>query len=370
MRSSMTKAMLLTLLLSVACVGEPEQTAGSFSWEESVSGMRHALIGTCASNGAGIFAVGGQYAEAAVYRFTGRRWMQEGATLGGQRLRSCWAGGAQRVFAVGQAGNIYHHTAEGWFRDTVPEDVRGATLYSVWGMPDGTAVAVGGGLPSPRDTAVILHYDGSTWNRADASNLRTKTLRGVWGVDGHYWAVGDNGGIAHFDGESWQPQITRVDDRLNGVYGTSANEIYAVGGTGRGLILRWNGSSWVHFDEPSYSLQSAWTKPDRALYVAGDMGFVARYPRVERLPDMQPSDSLSQFPHLRVHAITGLGKAILGAAATMDTGDDGDWRGSIVGHGRSFAGAIFESSAPFPREPDAGVPDASSSDAGPIDAAP
>lgn len=362
------RALTLSLLLAltVSCESEPEQIDHRFSWEESVSGMHHALLGACANDQGGVYAVGGLYAQGALYRFTSQRWIQEAGTLGGERLRSCWAGSAQRVFAVGQAGNIYRHNAEGWFRDVLPEELRSATLYSVWGMPDGSAVAVGGGLPGRTDTAVILHFDGQEWTRADASHVATKTLRGVWGSDGLYWAVGDDGAITHFNGEAWVPSPSRVNDRLNGIHGVSRTEIFAVGGTGRGLVLRWNGSSWLHFDEPASSLQSAWTNSDRALYVAGDAGFVARYTRMDGLPTAEQIESAVPFPHLRVHSIIGLGSALLGAAATMETDDDGDWRGSVVGHKRSFAGPVFESSAPQP--PDAGVADAGTDDAGADDA--
>jgi hypothetical protein len=274
--------------------------------------------------------------------------------LQGERLWSCWAGPEQQLLAVGQDGAIFRRNAEGWHQDAMPSTAAGADLYGVWGMPDGTAVAVGGGLPSPSDTSVILHFDGSEWTRVDTSALATKTLRSVWasGPD-DYWAVGDNGVIAHFDGERWRPAASRVSDRLFGIYGSGPGDVYAVGGTGRGLVLRWNGSSWLQFDEPPHAIRSVWTAPGSALFIGGDSGFLARYGREDGLPQAGRITETAPFPHLRINTLVGLGSALLGAASTMELNDEtGDWRGAVVGHGRSFSGTVFESG-----RPDAGVPE-------------
>lgn len=353
--------LLAASLTTGGCDEQPKVLNPGFHWQESVTDMRDALLGTCSFEGAA-YAVGGLSDAGALYRWTSRRWLQEATNVQGERLWSCWAGRGQVVYAVGQGGTIFRHNGEGWRRDLVPESVQEADLFSVWGMPDGTAVAVGG-LGDPTETAVILHFDGQTWTRADASYVRTKTLRGVWGSSAdNYFAVGDDGVIAHFDGNAWEPSNSQVSDRLYAIHGIGPNESYVVGGTG--IVLRWNGSSWIAFDKLPESLRTVWTGPGLDLYVGGDNGFVARYDRLHDLPEPERVVSANPFPHLRVHDLVGLGSSVLGAAATIITGDDGEWRGSVVGHGRSFAGPVFESAAPDAAVPDAGPPDAST-DAGP-----
>lgn len=344
-------AAIVSLLLA-ACEPAPESTYDYFGWQENVSDMRSALMGACTYDG-NVYAVGGPYESGTLYWWTTRRWLQEGSMLQGERLWACWAGSEDRIIAVGQNGAIFRHTAEGWRRDEVPSDVREADFYGVWGMADGTAVAVGGGLSSPSETSVILHFDGTSWTRANSDSLGTKTLRHVWGSSpDDYWAVGDDGVVGHFDGVDWRPTATRVDDRLYGVYGNGPNEIYAVGGSGRGVVLRWNGSSWLQFDETSQPLRTIWTSPGGPLFVGGDSGYVARYGRDEGLPQIERVIETAPFPHLRINGLLGFGSAVLGVASTMEVDDEtGDWRGAIVGHRRSFGGPIFES----PR-PDAGMP--------------
>ncbi len=356
-------------LLLGGCDTQPSGINPRFSWQESVPDMRDALLGGCTFSG-NTFAVGGLANKSAVYRWTSRRWAQVATNLQGARLQACWAGPGNRVIAVGEGGSIFHHSAEGWRRAAVPESVLKASLYGVWGMADGTAVAVGGGLADSTETAVLLHYDGQSWSRADASNIATKNLRGVWGTSPeNYFAVGDEGAIAHFDGNDWRPSSSEVSDRLYGIYGNGPGEIYAVGGTGRGLVLRWNGSSWVSFHQPGESLRSVWTSPGNHLYVSGNNGFVGRYDRFTELPSPEHFASATPFPHLRVHTLVGVGDGIFGAAASMQTGDNGDWSGAVVSHIRSFAGPVYESPAPDASVPDSGPIDAGQ-DAGPSDAGP
>ncbi len=361
-------ALLLPLTLS-ACDVQPETARHAFSWRESVRDMRDALLGSCSHNGT-LYAVGGRSQYSGVYRLSGGRWRQEAARLDGKRLWACWAGPDEQIIAVGQSGTIFHHSREGWHKAELPEDLQNVTLYSVWGMQDGTAVAVGGGLNGPRDLAVILHYDGQDWTRADASRINTKTLRAVWGssVD-DYWAVGDVGEIAHFDGTGWTNVKSQVSDRLKAVYGTSANEVYAVGGTGRGVILRWNGSSWVLFDEIQDSLNTVWTQANNSLYVGGEDGFLSRYRRGNSLPLVDRKDANRSFPQLRVQSLSGFGSSVFAATSTIETDIDGEWRGAVLGLNRRFGGLVVVDPAPDAgAPPDAQPADAAVSDAGSDDA--
>jgi hypothetical protein len=364
MRKSIVLVAALTGALSaLACDTQPADLNPRFQWQEAVPELTDALLGGCAFGNVS-YAVGGLAEEGALYRYTGRRWIQEATNVVGSRLWDCWAGPNNLVFAVGDNGTIFHHTAEGWHRDPVPSSVAEASLYGVWGMADGTVVAVGGGLSDSTETAVILHYDGESWQRANASNIDTKNLRAIWGSSpDNYFAVGDDGTIARFDGEEWKPSNSKVNDRLYGIHGNGPGEIYAVGGTGRGVVLRWNGSSWVPFHEPSGSLRTIWTSPGNHLYIAGDDGFVARYDRFGDLPSAATVVSATPFPHLRIHALVGVGNGIFGSAGTMLTGENGDWSGAVVSHLRSFSGPVFESSAPDADLPDAGVADADVADA-------
>jgi hypothetical protein len=353
----------LALIASAGCEVQPNNVDPRFRWQVSVPDMRDALMSTCTHNGV-VYAVGGRAHAGALYRWTSRRWLQEGTMLDGSRLWACWAGPRNTLIAVGENGTIFRRDGEGWHRDSAPPQAEAATLYSVWGMPDGTAVAVGGGLQGVTEKAVILHFDGTTWSRFPAEHVQGKNLRGVWGDSpDNYWAVGDGGEIVRWDGTNWLPSNSQVDDRLYAIDGAGPNEMYAVGGTSQGLILRWNGSSWLTFDTPATSLRSVWTTQDSDLVVVGEEGFAARYTRLNGLPRADRVATDQTLTHLRINDLIGLSGAYVGTASTSETAEDGDWRGAVVSQGRSFGGPVFEDSTP-----DAGVPDAGPSDAGPADA--
>ncbi len=97
-------------------------------------------------------------------------------------------------------------------------------------------------------------------------------LNGVWGNSGVVFAVGDSGTIISSQ-NSWQPMLTGVDWDFNDVWGSSATDVYAVGGhnnTGGGTIYHYDGNSWTQVIAWSYySLQAVWGSSATDVYVAG-----------------------------------------------------------------------------------------------------
>ncbi len=68
-------------------------------------------------------------------------------------------------------------------------------------------------------------------------------LLDVYGFSGSdIWAVGQPGLILHYDGSSWQRLDSPTDKALVSVWGPAPGEVYACGHGG--TILRWNGASW------------------------------------------------------------------------------------------------------------------------------
>jgi photosystem II stability/assembly factor-like uncharacterized protein len=68
-------------------------------------------------------------------------------------------------------------------------------LLSIWGTSDDDIFAVG-------DNAVILHYDGKSWEPMQSPKedywTKVKGLR-----PDCVYAVGDNGAVIHYDGTKW-----------------------------------------------------------------------------------------------------------------------------------------------------------------------
>lgn len=119
-------------------------------------------------------------------------------------------------------------------------------------------VASPGGEPAP-DPSTEAIWQGTpkrTWQVV--SQLTGVSLNGIWGSSpSDIFAVGDNGMILHYDGESWQQEYSGTTENLNGVWGTSASSVYVVGANG--LILHYDGRNLTDVS-PSFSgfLSDVW----------------------------------------------------------------------------------------------------------------
>src|SRR4029079_11637283 len=73
-------------------------------------------------------------------------------------------------------------------------------------------------------------------------------LQGVWGSSAtDVYAVGQHGTILHSSdhGASWQPQVSGTLETLNAVWGTGASDVYAVGSHGTILETTDGGRTWT-----------------------------------------------------------------------------------------------------------------------------
>jgi hypothetical protein len=101
----------------------------------------------------------------------------------------------------------------------------------VWALTTGDAFAVG--------AAIWRCAAGSCVNQAVA----TAALNGLWGTsDTDIWAVGASGTFQHWNGSSWQQAV--APDLMNylAVWGSSSTDVWAVGGVG--AIAHYSGGTW------------------------------------------------------------------------------------------------------------------------------
>lgn len=154
-------------------------------------------------------------------------------------------------------------------------------LMSTWAREGGSRYAVGG---AP-DAGVVLR-DGVAVDTGEAGD-GVPLLNWVTGFGDELFVVGSAGTILRFDGAAWKRDDALTDQDLWGVWGASADDVWAVGGTtsptGHPVILRFDGSSWTDMAVPT--LQKAgvraffkvWgTARDRA-FIIGQNGVVLRW---------------------------------------------------------------------------------------------
>jgi len=126
---------------------------------------------------------------------------------------------------------------------------QGNPLKSVWTSSGSDVFAVG-------YNGIILHYDGNTWKLMESG---TKIwFSSVWGSSAtDVFAAGSaavvvpesscqniinpNGGIYHYDGSNWTPMAGAPSNAGWGLWGSSATDVFAVGGG----IYHYNGIDWT-----------------------------------------------------------------------------------------------------------------------------
>jgi len=103
----------------------------------------------------------------------------------------------------------------------------------------------------------------------DSRSLRR--LNALWGSGGNdIWAVGDQGVTRHWDGDAWTVVASPVVSDLRGVWGSRSDDVWAVGDDG--TVIHWDGASWTVKEIPA----SADRRPRlRAINGTGDDVWIA-----------------------------------------------------------------------------------------------
>jgi photosystem II stability/assembly factor-like uncharacterized protein len=257
---------------------------------ENDSGVFDRLEGIWGQADNSIFAVG---EKGAIVYYNGRNWSameSEKKRTTDQDLYAIGGRSGSDVQAVGQAGTFLHYNGKSW--SAVPTPVKN-DFYSIWAdtqarhtyvvgsngiilnyfggkwrtIPSATDVQLNGiwGTPGGRNVFVvgapwvdgnqqlrytIIRYDGRNWSLMETAVVQPERgqLNGVWGTSGtDVFAVGDDGIILHYNGKGWQLMDSGTTAHLYGIWGFSSNQVYAVGIYG--TILFYNGKQWQQVDQ-------------------------------------------------------------------------------------------------------------------------
>ncbi|MCU0649802.1 MAG: hypothetical protein MUF00_17565 [Gemmatimonadaceae bacterium] len=221
-----------------------------------------------------------------------------------------WGSAISDVWVVASS-QLFHWNGTQW------------TTHSVgpWGV-----AGVGGTSPS-NVWAVgsnIARWDGTEWTTQ--SFRPAHPLVDVWALGDRAWAVGANGYIAAFDGSTWTVQASGTTQRLNRVWGRSANEIYAAGSGS--AVLRFDGTRWTPMNVPPQFNATALYGEGDAAYLAGFTGDTA----VTDLPVFELVDGSWQRIGRSTSFVSGLWRTMaLGWVASGNSGSiDRIVNGAIV----------------------------------------
>ncbi len=146
----------------------------------------------------------------------------------------------------------------------------GRTFNEVWFADSSLGWAVGD------DGMIQRTSDGGTTWSAEASGT-TSLLYGVWGSSAsNVWVVGGNSTVLRWNGTAWSSANSGIDNFfVFDIWGTGS-DLWAVGGNGR--IWRWNGSSWsVQSSGTTDNLYAVTGTSSSQVWAAGLNGTIVKW---------------------------------------------------------------------------------------------
>lgn len=143
------------------------------------------------------------------------------------RMRGLWPTTSGTGFVSGEASATFRWDPGG----LVSGD--GPLAHDLWGTSASNVYAAG--------ARGVFRFDGSAW-RQEAVPVQT-AMNGVHGTSANdVYVVGFGGAILHYDGRSWTAPASPTSLDLNAVFAVSPGEVYA-GGNG-GTLIRYDGGQW------------------------------------------------------------------------------------------------------------------------------
>ena len=198
-------------------------------------------------------------------------------------LNAVWGSGPDDVFAVGEAGTILHFDGERW-QPMGSGTVEGLT--GVWGSAPNSVLA-----SSALRSTTPLRYDGAAWRPVPCPPTGSG-FAGVWGSSAtDIYAVGGalgqvkclgpcQGTVLHFDGASWRVVLSVDDERLQAVWGSGPRDVFVAGEQG---IYHHDGQAWSAMRRPAGAsgVRGIWGSSGSNVFAATATGQILRYDGAE-----------------------------------------------------------------------------------------
>jgi Quinohemoprotein amine dehydrogenase, alpha subunit domain III len=125
----------------------------------------------------------------------------------------------------------------------------------------------------PHTAATAASPDG--W--ATQTSGTTWTLNGIWGTSStDIFAVGENGTILHYNGAIWDSMDSGVLVAMYDVWGSSSTDVFAVGQNG--VICHYDGTGWSGMSSgTNKNLEGVWGTASDNVWAVGNNGTILNY---------------------------------------------------------------------------------------------
>jgi hypothetical protein len=146
------------------------------------------------------------------------------------------------------------------------------------------------------------------------------TFNGIWGSRADdVWAVGNGGTILHWDGKSWTGVASGSTAHLRAVWGSGSTDVWAVG-TG-GTALHWDGSSWTKVASGvTVQLNGVWGSSSADVWAVGGKGTILRW-RGAGWEDAGKNGGSTNVTTYDLNGVWGTGSGDVWAVGQFDLGN-------------------------------------------------
>lgn len=291
----------LTALLVGCPPDEPEPEPEEFEWTEIAVGLGGALLSITGTSADDVWTVGSEDAAGTtgqvgplMLHWDGTAWETVDTSAHPGDLWWVWRAGADDIWVSGAGGRVlrYQPSASMFISDTVV--AANFTLFGIWGTGPSDVWTVGSNLPA--GAAGIWHWDGAAWTSVPlpAAAASTRAIFKVHGIaTDDVWFCGSTGTTLHWDGTTLEHVPTNATADLLTINMRSSTEVYASGGAGNALLLRWDGSAWIDESPDFHPTVPGVFAGGEVPIAAGYQGFV--YERIDG--QWTPSSSGSTFDY-------------------------------------------------------------------------
>ncbi len=277
-------------------------------WSSVPSATNLTLEAIWGSDPNNIWAVG---AQGTIVHYDGMVWMAAQSPTQ-EPLRGIYGTAADDVWAVGDRGTTLHFDGVNW---TVVTNMDDADLNAVWARTPTDVWAVG-------DQDAYVRWNGTEWLSFPGAS--SQALRGVWGAGpDEVFAVGDRGRLRRWDGSRWSTVGSGTANNLNGIVGTNRGPM-AVGEGG--VVIRKPQNDWVlETSRRLRPLQGVWGSEADLMWAVGLQGTILQWTGLAWTP-------VEDLPRADLFAVSGTGPTdawAVGEAGVIMRWDGAGWSTSI-----------------------------------------
>ena len=274
------------------------------TWKTMTSNTGDVIWDVWGSDPNNVFAVTGWNNDAQILHYNGISWNSV-YTKPETALFSISGTSPNNIFISGIVGGdtvnvlILHYNVNGVGTASYPY----VTNVSLVATPNagyrfvnwtGSGVTAGK-VANPNASSTTILMDGNYSVQANFKALSlswssmtsgtTVQLNGVWGSNAsNVFAVGASGTILHYNGNAWSKMTSGITGlfppSLNGIWGSNASNVFAVGASG--TILHYNGNAWSKMTSGITglfppSLNSVWGVSSSNIFAVGASGTILHY---------------------------------------------------------------------------------------------